>query len=105
MPPKAASRRTPFAGEGTQELLLGAWAKVSRGRFIVLELGELVGVQFENVVMHEKRSGNRSGTEDLVAGCFKQLDKGIVDQLFKFYQVDFDMFGYNPEKYFTYAKI
>ena len=68
-------------------------------------LGELAGVQFENVVMHGKRSGNRSGTEDLVAGCFKQLDRGIVDQLFKFYQVDFEMFGYSPEMYFKYAKM
>ena len=55
--------------------------------------------------MHGKRSGDRSGTEDLAAGYLKQLDRGMVEQLFMFYQVDFEIFGYSPDIYFTYAKM
>ena len=50
----------------------------------------------------KKIKGNTSGggsTSKLTRRYFSQLDKNLVKQLYKFYQVDFEMFGYEPDKF------
>ena len=33
-----------------------------------------------------------------------QLEKGLAEQLYQLYRVDFEMFGYSPELYLDLAK-
>ena len=62
-------------------------------------IGLMAGVNFANI----KSPNARNSTEDLSNVYFKQLDRQTVKQLFTFYQMDFEMFGYSPELYFTHA--
>jgi len=66
-----------------------------------LYIGQLAGVKLEQVESHHSSGGS---TRDLARGYFQQLDTNTVDKLYKLYQVDFEMFGYSPELYLSYAK-
>ena len=59
-------------------------------------IGEMAGVQFEDIQAHKSSGG---GTKELARKHFEQLDVQTVDQLYEFYKVDFEMFGYSPEVY------
>ena len=56
----------------------------------------MAGVQFEDIQAHKSSGG---GTKELARKHFQQLDVQTVDQLYEFYKVDFEMFGYSPEVY------
>ena len=61
-------------------------------------IGEMVGGgKFKKNVR-----GNTSGggsTSQLTRDYFSKLDKHLVHQLYLFYQIDFEMFGYKPDKF------
>ena len=63
-------------------------------------IGLMAGIQFEDIQKHKSSGG---GTKELAQKYFELLDRKTVDQLFEFYKVDFEMFGYSPEVYQTYA--
>ena len=60
----------------------------------------MAGVHFETLQLHK---GGGGSTKNLTKIYFEQLDRQTVDELYQLYQVDFEMFGYSPELYFTYA--
>ena len=60
----------------------------------------MAGVKFENIQAHKSEEGN---TKEQTRKYFGQIDKRTIDQLFKFYQVDFEMFGYSPALYLECA--
>jgi len=64
-------------------------------------IGQLAGVQLEHVETHHSSGGS---TRDLAKRYFQQLDRRTVDRLYALYQVDFEMFGYSPNLYLSYAK-
>ena len=63
-------------------------------------IGVMAGIQFEDIQEHKSSGG---GTKELARKYFELLDRKTVDQLFEFYKVDFEMFGYSPEVYQAYA--
>ena len=63
-----------------------------------LFIGHLAGVQLEHIV------AGGSSSRDLARQYFGQLDRRTVDRLYRLYQVDFQMFGYSPDLYFSYAR-
>jgi hypothetical protein len=63
-------------------------------------IGQMAGVHFENIQAHKSEGGS---TKDQTRKYFGQLDKHTIDQLYKFYQVDFEMFGYSPALYLACA--
>ena len=65
-------------------------------------IGQMAGVQFENIQAHKSDGGN---TKDQTRKYFGQLDKSTIDQLYKFYRVDFEMFGYSPALYLDSANV
>ena len=61
----------------------------------------MAGIQFEDIQEHKSSGG---GTDELARKYFEQLDRQTVDELYEFYKVDFEMFGYSPELYQSYSK-
>ena len=64
-------------------------------------IGKMAGIQFDDIHQNESSGGS---TKELARKYFKQLDRKTVDELFEFYKVDFEMFGYSPELYQSYSK-
>jgi len=64
-------------------------------------IGQLAGVQLERVETHHSSGGS---TRDLARKYFEQLDSHTVDKLYALYQVDFEMFGYSPDLFRSYAR-
>ena len=61
-----------------------------------------IGKMAGGVKFKKKVRGNISGggsTSQLTKKYFSELDKSLVNQLYSFYQVDFEMFGYKPDKF------
>ena len=61
-------------------------------------IGEMVG----GGKFKKKVRGNTSGfesTSQLTKNYFSKLDKQLVNQLYLYYQIDFEMFGYKPDKF------
>ena len=58
-------------------------------------IGQLAGVNFKKTVANAGRGVN--STKDAVKIYFEQLNRQTVEELFKFYQMDFEMFGYSQE--------
>ena len=63
-------------------------------------IGKMAGIQFEDIQVHKSSGG---GTKELARKYFGLLDRKTVDQLYEFYKVDFEMFGYSPEVYQSYS--
>ena len=59
------------------------------------------GVKFKKI---ESNTSGGGSTRSLARKYFGQLDRDLVMKLYKFYQVDFEMFGYSPEEYLHWAK-
>jgi hypothetical protein len=66
-----------------------------------LYIGQLAGVQLEHVESHHSSGGSN---RDLARQYFGELDRRTVDRLYALYQVDFEMFGYSPNLYLSYAR-
>jgi len=64
-------------------------------------LGHLSNVTFPNNEFHVSSGGN---TRNLAQKYFSELDLKTVQELYKVYQVDFEMFGYSPDIYFNFAR-
>ena len=66
-----------------------------------LYIGQLAGVQLEHVESHHSSGGSN---RDLARQYFGELDRRTVDRLYALYQMDFEMFGYSPNLYLSYAR-
>ena len=64
-------------------------------------IGQLAGVQFENIQKHASGGGD---TKELARRYFGLLSRRAGYLLYRLYQVDFQMFGYSPQLYLKYAK-
>ena len=63
--------------------------------------GQLIGVNFDQV---NANNSTGKGTDDLSKEYFSTLDTETVVKLYNLLKVDFEMFGYSPDKYFQYTK-
>ena len=52
------------------------------------------------------RKGGREGhtTVDRTVQAFKTVGPQLIRRLYSIYKIDFDMFGYSPQKYFDIAE-
>ena len=57
-----------------------------------------VGMNEDNLSYHENISTGDS-TEDLAIKLFSKLPKNLVQQLYKLYKIDFELFEYDPTPY------
>ena len=65
-------------------------------------IGKMVGgVEFKKVEP-VNRSGGGS-TRSLARKYFGQLSRDLVMKLYRFYQVDFELFGYSPDEYLIFG--
>ena len=60
-------------------------------------IGKMAGVVFEQEEVVHKSSGG--STAQLTRKYFSQLDNEVVEQLYKLYQLDFEMFGYSTHPF------
>ena len=54
------------------------------------------GVKFKKV---ESNTSGGGSTSKLTKKYFSQIDNSLVKQLYQYYKVDFEMFGYQPDKF------
>ena len=60
-------------------------------------ISEMAGVQFlKGVVLNKSKGGS---TASLTTEYFKQLNKSVIRELYKIYQLDFQLFGYSPDTF------
>ena len=45
------------------------------------------------------------GDSDTIVDYFSQLTQSEIAELFKKYQLDFELYGYDPEPYFDIAQV
>ena len=64
-------------------------------------VGEMAGVQFEMVANLNPSSGK---TSELAKEYFSQIHQQDVEKLNQLYKFDFELFDYDPDIYFTFAK-
>ena len=50
--------------------------------------------------LSESNKSHGGSTNDLTRKYFSEIDLNTAKQLYELYNVDFEMFGYNPEEYF-----
>ena len=66
-----------------------------------LFLGHMANVTFQKIESHVSSGGS---TKSLAKKYFSELDIDTVKELYKVYQVDFEMFQYSPDIFFQYAQ-
>jgi len=64
-------------------------------------IGRLANVNFTTLEKHVSSGGS---TKSLSEKYFSQLDLETVVKLYQVYKVDFQMFGYSPDKYYEFAR-
>lgn len=60
------------------------------------------GLEDKLTVEWKHRTGT-GGSSDTIADYFSQLTQSEVGALFRKYQLDFELYGYDPEPYFDIA--
>jgi chondroitin 4-sulfotransferase 11 len=60
-------------------------------------ISQMVGVELQQGEVENTSSSG--STADLAREYLRALDREVVDQLYQFYTVDFDMFGYSVESF------
>ena len=60
-------------------------------------ISKMAGVVFKNGVELNKSKGG--STAELSRKYFKQLNRSVVNELYRLYELDFQLFGYSKDEY------